>query len=113
MAAMPQRRIEEESSTEVFYLVIPPGAAVAAPAPKPWTLVESAALFYWNVRHGVHASPVGVSMRAMGIVAGYAFIGVTLLVAGYVVKTAIGFDMVPGTHMGGYAPDIGGPMPRH
>lgn len=108
MAAMPQRRIEEESSTEVIYLVIPPGTAAAMPATKPWSLVESAALAYWNLRHGVRVTPLGVSMRAIGLVAGYGTMAVTLLVAGYFLKSAIGFDVVPGTHMGGYVPSIGG-----
>ena len=112
MAAMPQRRIEEESSTEVIYLLIPPGsAATAKPTPKPWTLVESAALMYWNLRHGVRVTPVGQAVRAMGLVAGYGLMAATLLVAGYFVKSAVGFDTVPGTHMGGYVPSIGGGKP--
>ena len=78
--------------------------ATAKPAPKPWSLVEQAALAYWNLRHGVRTSPLGVSVRAMGLVAGYAMMTVTLLVAGYFLKSAIGFDVVPGTHMGGYLP---------
>lgn len=109
MAALPQHRIQEESSTEVIYLVIPPGAGtVAKPTPKPWSLVESAALTYWNVKHGVRMTPVGQAIRATGLVAGYGLMTATLLVAGYLFKSAIGFDVVPGTHMGGYIPEIGG-----
>lgn len=114
MAALPLRQHEEplvgnESSTEVIYLVIPPGsAAPARPVPKPWSLVESAALAYLTVRHGLAPTPFGQSVRAIGLMAGYAAIGATLLVAGYCLKTAIGFDAVPGTHVGGYVPAIGG-----
>lgn len=108
MAAMPQRRIEEETSAEVIYLVIPPSAATVKAAPKPWSLVESVALAYWNLRHGVRVTPVGQAIRAMGLVVGYAAVAVPLLVAGYLLKSAIGFDLFPGTHMGGYVPDIGG-----
>lgn len=109
MAAQPQHRIQEESSTEVIYLVIPPGVGTAAqPAPKPWSLIESAALTYWNFKHGVRTTPVGQAARAMGLVAGYALVTGTLLIAGYLFKSAIGFDVVPGTHMGGYFPEIGG-----
>ena len=110
MAAMPQRRIEEEASTEVIYLLIPPSATSGTikPVAKPWSLVESAALAYWNLRVGTRMTPVGQVARAVGLVVGYAAIAVPILVAAYLVKTAIGFDVVPGTHMGGYVPLIGG-----
>ena len=113
MAAMPLRqyesgRIEEESSTEVIYLLIPPSATFVKPIAKPWSLVERTALAYWNLRLGVRATPAGQSVRAMGLVAGYAMIAAPLLVAGYLLKSAIGFDLFPGTHMGGYVPIIGG-----
>lgn len=110
MAAMPQRRVEEESSTEVIYLVLPQTAA-PKPAIRPWSLVERAALAYWDLRHGVRMTPMGQSIRAMGLVLGYAAIALPLLVAGYFLKSAIGFDLVPGTHMGGYVPLVGGGKP--
>ncbi|RYG63346.1 hypothetical protein EON77_21055, partial [bacterium] len=97
MAAMPQRRVEEESSTEVIYLLLPQPAVTKAPV-RPWSLVERAALAYWDLRHGVRATPLGHSVRAMGLVLGYAAIALPLLVAGYFLKSAIGFDLVPGTH---------------
>ncbi len=95
------------SSTEVIYLLVPPtGDAPPKHGAKPWTLVERAAFAYLEFRLRSRETPLGHAVRAIGLVTGYSLMALPLLVGGYFLKSAIGFDMFPGTHMGGYLPDV-------
>ena len=94
--------------TEVIYLLIPPHTDIAPVTPNsnPWSFIERAAFVYLDFRLRARETPIGRAARAVGLVAGYTFMVLPLLVGGYLLKSAIGFDAIPGTHMGGYIPDL-------
>lgn len=81
-------------ATEVIYLLVPP--TPSRPQENPWTAREKASLALLNFRLRSYDSPVGKAMRAVGLVAGYALVGIPLLFGAYCAKSAIGFDLIPG-----------------
>ena len=101
MSALPvyQLPIEEQSSPEVIYLVVPRTAPALAPSIKPYSLIERLSLSLYNFQRGARTK----SDKAHALAFALSF----TLIAGfwaYNVKSAFGIDIFPHQHIENFAP---------